>query len=70
MQQLDTVPRNWGYFTNWWETGEQISDTLTLPNIPTGTHTLWIGVYHPETNDRLSNPDGQENAFLLGEINR
>lgn len=70
VQQLDTVPRNWGYPTNWWETGEQISDTLTLPNVPTGTYTLWLGVYHPETNDRLTNPDGLENAFLLGELTR
>ncbi|RLC80829.1 MAG: hypothetical protein DRI81_03760 [Chloroflexi bacterium] len=53
--QADVVPHDWTYPTIWWEAGEVVSDTIQLPltNVPPGTYHLVIGVYDPETGERL-----------------
>lgn len=57
--QVDVMPRNWTYPTTWWEAGEVVSDEIVLPlgeALP-GRYRLWIGVYHPDTGERLSISD-------------
>jgi hypothetical protein len=53
--QHDTVPREWTYPTNWWEVGEVVSDeiALTLEGVPTGVYRIDVGVYEPDTLERL-----------------
>ena len=53
--QLDTVPRDWSYPTNEWHAGEYVSDRLSLPfsTAAPGTYRVEIGVYHPDTGERL-----------------
>ena len=54
--QVDVVPRNWTYITTWWEAEEIVSDEVRLPlsEVEPGRYRLAVGVYHPETGDRLS----------------
>ena len=53
--QADVMPHDWGYPTSWWETGEVVSDeiALSLGDVPPGRYRLWVGVYHPDTGERL-----------------
>jgi hypothetical protein len=63
--QLDIVPRDWSYPTNVWNTGEYVSDPLSLPlsGITPGTYRIEIGVYHPDTGERLPATDAQGTPF-------
>ena len=75
--QVDAVPRNWTYPTNWWEKGEIVTDTLNLPldQVEPGSYQLWLGLYDEETLERLpldssnaaDNPLYQ-NAIKLAEL--
>jgi hypothetical protein len=52
----DRPPLNGDYPTRAWEQGEMIADhyVLTIPNgLENGRYPLWIGMYHPETGQRL-----------------
>jgi hypothetical protein len=53
--QSDAVPRQWTYPTNWWEVGEVVSDdiVLSLEDVPSGVYRIRVGVYDPETLERL-----------------
>ncbi|MCP4415457.1 MAG: hypothetical protein GY805_02470 [Chloroflexi bacterium] len=53
--QLDYIPREWTYPTNWWEEGEFVVDTAVLPlgNIGSGTFQLQVGIYDPDSGERL-----------------
>jgi hypothetical protein len=53
--QADVMPRDWSYPTTWWEEGEVVSDEISLPlqDVPPGTYRVGVGVYHPDTGDRL-----------------
>ena len=53
--QSDAVPRQWTYPTNWWEAGEVVSDdvVLSLEDVPPGVYRIRVGVYDPETLERL-----------------
>jgi hypothetical protein len=53
--QADVVPRDWTYPTSWWEAEEIVSDEVRLPlsGVASGRYRLAVGVYHPETGDRL-----------------
>ena len=55
VSQIDYVPQNWTYPTNWWEAGEYVVDTAVLPleSIGSGTYQLQIGIYDPESGERL-----------------
>jgi len=50
--QADIMPRDWTYPTTWWETGEVVSDRINL-SAPPGRYCLAVGVYHPQTGERL-----------------
>jgi len=49
------VPRQWTYPTNWWEGGEVVSDEIALPleNVPAGVYRISVGIYDPDTMERL-----------------
>jgi hypothetical protein len=73
--QLDVVPRDWSYPTNVWDAGEYVSDSLSLPlsGISPGRYRIEIGVYHPDTGERLpaTGTDGlpfPNNSIPLGEV--
>lgn len=73
--QKDFMPHNWTYLTTWWEKGEIVSDEISfsLEDLPGGEYRLGIGVYHPDTGDRLpvrgasSDLDGDGRKLLLPE---
>ena len=53
--QIDTMPRDWGYPTTWWEKDEMVSDSLqlSLVDIPQGHYELFVGLYDAATGERL-----------------
>lgn len=53
--QEDVVPRQWSYPTNWWEQGEIVKDTISLPvgDVAPGNYLLYVGWYEPESGARL-----------------
>jgi hypothetical protein len=53
--QADVMPRNWTYPTTWWEAGVFVSEEVLLPveGVPAGTYRLAVGVYVPDTSERL-----------------
>ena len=65
--QRDTVPRDWTYPTNWWGAGEVVSDEITLPleAVPDGVYRIGVGVYDPDTLERL--PVRAEDGTPLGD---
>jgi hypothetical protein len=54
--QYDAAPRDWAYPTTWWEEGEVVSDevSLCLANVPAGRYRLGIGLYVPDSGERLT----------------
>jgi hypothetical protein len=60
--QDDAMPRQNQYPTSWWAEGEVVSDeiTLSMKDLPPGRYHLALGVYDPQTMDRLAavGPDG------------
>lgn len=73
--QLDTVPHNWAYPTNLWLAGEVVADRLSLPltGVAPGTYELRIGVYDPDTGQRLpptgaAGQTGENNSISLGPV--
>jgi hypothetical protein len=68
------MPYHWTYPTFWWETGEVVSDEITLPlaGVPRGTYRLEIGVYDPNSGERLMLSDGggqqPTDRFVLPEV--
>ena len=52
----DSIPVDWGYPTDRWKAGEIVTDRLWLPtkaDAPAGTYQLFVGMYDPETGQRL-----------------
>lgn len=76
VSQVDTVPLDWGYPTNWWEQGELISDTLhlSLPLSGSGAYEVWLGWYSLGTNiplpviDSAAQFSAEENRIRLGQL--
>lgn len=74
--QTDFVPRDWTYPTNWWEAGEFVVDTAVLPleTVGSGTYELRIGIYDPDSGERLlattDGNDGPIGTITLTEITR
>jgi hypothetical protein len=54
--QDDAMPRQNQYPTSWWAEGEVVSDEimLSLKDVPPGCYRLALGVYDPQTIDRLT----------------
>jgi len=69
VSQTDWAPRDWTYPTHWWETGEIVSEDVTLPlaTIKEGTYILAVGVYVPE-GERLETDDGADQLILDDEF--
>jgi hypothetical protein len=63
--QDDAVPRRWTYPTTWWQAGEVVSDEipLSLEDVPPGQYRLAVGVYDPESGERLSVVDAAGEAL-------
>jgi hypothetical protein len=54
--QNDASPDNGHYPTSLWQPGEVVPETITLSlpaGRPPGLYTLHIGLYHPDTGQRL-----------------
>ncbi len=53
--QDDAMPRAWQYPTSWWQAGEVVSETVTLPldEVPPGNYRLGLGWYDPGSGVRL-----------------
>jgi hypothetical protein len=53
--QDDAMPLHWTYPTSYWEPGESVMDVIRVPleDVPAGTYGLAVGVYDPETTERL-----------------
>jgi hypothetical protein len=60
--QDDAMPRQNQYPTSWWAEGEVVSDeiAISLKDVPPGRYRLALGVYDPQTVDRLAaiGPEG------------
>ena len=54
--QVDTMPQDWSYPTTWWEKGEVVSEdiSLSLEGLRAGRYRLAVGVYVPDTGERLA----------------
>ena len=66
--QADSPPRAGRYPTSIWDAGEVISDLHTLslgPDLPAGEYHLAIGLYDPETGQRVGVVDG--NGQIAGD---
>ena len=75
--QTDFIPRNWTYPTSWWEAGEYVVDTAVLPldGVGSGTFRLQIGIYDPDSGERLlvtssENVSAPTDTVVLTEIDR
>ena len=66
VSQVDAIPRNWTYPTDWWEANEFITDTLSIPlnDIEPGQYELWLGLYDDETGERLPVADPHDPASI------
>ncbi|HRQ36800.1 MAG TPA: glycosyltransferase family 39 protein [Chloroflexota bacterium] len=54
--QQDAFPLQGARPTTSWRPGEVLSDEHTLmlpPDLPPGNYTLWLGLYNPDTGERL-----------------
>ncbi len=72
--QDDAMPQQNQYPTSWWAEGEVVSDVviISLKDVPPGRYRLALGVYDPQTMDRLATvgPDGApvaDNRVILNE---
>jgi hypothetical protein len=72
--QNDSVPDQGLYPAFLWQPGEFVSETVTLPvptERPPGSYTLHVGLYDPDTGQRLPLRSGGdyveiEGAFQFG----
>jgi hypothetical protein len=66
--QTDAEPAQWSRPTTGWIPGEYIVDehTLTLPaDLPPGSYTIRLGLYDPDTGQRLPTLDGDAVNILI-----
>jgi hypothetical protein len=63
--QDDAVPRRWTYPTTEWTRNEVVEDKIILPldGVPQGHYDLVIGLYDPETGERLPAFSAQGNQY-------
>jgi hypothetical protein len=67
--QNDSVPDRGNYPTNLWHPGEVVPETVNLPlppGRPAGRYTLHIGLYDPETGQRLPLTSGDDHVEVTG----
>jgi len=64
--QEDSKPVYWFYPTNTWQPGEYIRDEHVLalsPDIPRGNYQIMVGMYDPQSGERLEVRDAQGNRL-------
>ncbi len=68
--QVDGQPGLWGRPTSGWRVGETVIDRhgLWVPDLPPGSYRLRIGLYEPNTSQRLLRPDGRDAVETLVEL--
>ena len=62
--QADSPPKSGEYPTSVWDAGEVIADLHTLllaPDLPAGEYRIAVGLYDPETGQRVKRVDGNGN---------
>jgi len=64
LAQSDAMPRGGAYPTSWWQAGEVVSETVTLPlaGVPSGRYRLAVGLYDPSGRLPAIGADGQRLA--------
>jgi hypothetical protein len=62
--QSDVMPHGWAYPTTWWEADEVVSDSIriALEDVRPGQYWLIVGVYSPDTGERLLVSDAREQS--------
>jgi hypothetical protein len=70
--QSDVVPRNWTYPTSGWLPNEWIGDPhkLDIPKNVAGSLEVWIGMYDPDTGQRLNPPGDPSGRVKLGTLSQ
>ncbi len=76
--QVDSIPVNWIYPTNWWEENEIIADGLqiSMADLSPGHYQLWLGLYNEDNGElHLDNPlevehDQYRNAIKIVDLER
>ena len=67
--QADSPPTSGKYPTSVWDAGEVIADLHTLslaPDLPAGEYRIAVGLYDPETGQRLQTID--ESGTVTGDL--
>ena len=66
VEQIDFIPQSWTYPTDWWVSGEYITDPISLPlsDLPSGEYQVWLGIYDPDTGERLSVSDQSGTEYV------
>ncbi len=65
--QHDSAPDNGHYPTALWQPGEVVVETVTLPmpiERPPGSYSLHLGLYHPDTGQRLPLLTGDDHVEI------
>jgi len=60
--QADGPPANGAYPTSLWDPGEIIVDPHALPELPAGRYRIQLGLYRPDTGERLPAAGSAEGA--------
>jgi hypothetical protein len=66
--QFDGPPAAGAYPTSLWDPGEIIADEHRLQDLPPGRYILQIGLYRPDTGERLAVAGSPEGVVELAEI--
>jgi hypothetical protein len=66
--QFDSPPAGGAYPTSLWDPGEIIVDEHLMPDLPAGHYTLQVGLYRPDTGERLPVEGSPEGAVRLVEF--
>jgi hypothetical protein len=65
--QQDAAPDNGQYPTSGWQSGEVVSETVTfaaVPERPAGEYRLHVGLYRPDTGERLPLTGGGDHVEI------
>jgi hypothetical protein len=65
--QADAEPQQGRYATPLWQPGEYVTDDYDF-TLPPGAYTLRVGLYVPETGERLALADGGNYVELNGVV--
>ncbi|MBI1876941.1 MAG: hypothetical protein HYR94_01670, partial [Chloroflexi bacterium] len=66
--QFDRPPAAGAYPTSLWDPGEIIAHEHLLQNLPPGRYTIQVGLYRPDTGERLAVAGSPDGAIKLAEI--